>query len=265
MNKLFKIATWNVNSLRVRLKHVLTWLNTHEPHLLAIQETKVENQHFPEDPFRNAGYHVLYNGQKTYNGVAFISRIPMQNEITFLPNFDDTQRRILVVNIGSLRIINIYVPNGSSVDSEKFNYKLRWLKQLEIYLQQELRIHPHLIVLGDFNIAPKDKDVHNPQLWEGKVLVSPQERQALDKILALGMKDSFRLFNNNPLQYTWWDYRSGAFRRNNGLRIDHILTSEALISQCLACEIDKETRLWEKPSDHVPVIATYQISARIKA
>jgi exodeoxyribonuclease-3 len=258
MNKLFKIATWNVNSLRVRLEHVLAWLKLHQPDLLAVQETKVENQHFPEEPFKKAGYHVLFNGQKTYNGVAFISRVPMQNEMTLFPEFDDTQRRILVVNIGSLRIVNIYVPNGSSLDSEKYIYKLRWLQQLKSYLQQELILHPSLIVLGDFNIAPDDKDVHDPTLWQGKVLVSPLERQSLKEILDLGLKDSFRLFNNQSGQYTWWDYRAGAFRRNHGLRIDHILSSDALISHCVACEIDKEIRLWEKPSDHVPVIATYQ-------
>ncbi|EDP46272.1 exodeoxyribonuclease III [Rickettsiella grylli] len=258
MNRLFKIATWNINSLRIRLAHVLTWLNTHQPHLLALQETKVQNHHFPEEPFKRAGYHVLYNGQKTYNGVAFISRIPMQNEVTCLPHFDDTQRRILVVTIGSLRIVNIYVPNGSHLGSEKFLYKLKWLKQLKIYLQHELSLHPSLIVLGDFNIAPKDNDVHDPQIWQGKVLVSPQERKALQDIVALGLKDSFRLFHNEPHQYTWWDYRAGAFRRNHGLRIDHILSSTHLISQCIDCEIDKEIRRWEKPSDHVPVIATYQ-------
>lgn len=258
MNKLFKIATWNVNSLRIRLEHVLTWLNTHQPHLLALQETKVENHHFPEEPFKKIGYHVLYNGQKTYNGVAFISRIPMQNEITFLPNFDDSQRRILVANIGPLRIVNIYVPNGSSLDSEKFVYKLHWLEQFKTYLQHELSLYPSLIVLGDFNIAPEDKDVHDPKIWQGKVLVSPKERKALRDILALGLKDSFRLFHNESHHYTWWDYRAGAFRRNHGLRIDHILSSHRLISQCMGCEIDKEIRRWEKPSDHVPVIATYQ-------
>ncbi|MFZ0219217.1 MAG: exodeoxyribonuclease III [Candidatus Aquirickettsiella sp.] len=258
MNKLFKIATWNVNSLRVRLEHVLSWLNLHQPHLLALQETKVENHHFPKEPFIKAGYHVLYNGQKTYNGVAFISRVAMQNEVTFLPDFDDTQRRILVVTIGQLRIANIYVPNGSNLDSKKYIYKLQWLNQLKTYLQQELNLYPHLIVLGDFNIAPEDKDVHDPQSWQDKVLVSPQERQTLKEILALGLNDSFRLFNNEPGHYTWWDYRAGAFRRNHGLRIDHILSSDALISKCIACEIDKEIRLWEKPSDHVPIMATYQ-------
>lgn len=258
MKKLFKIATWNVNSLRVRLEHVLAWLTSHQPHLLAVQETKVENQHFPEEPFKKAGYHLLYNGQKTYNGVAFISRIPMQNEVTFLPDFDDTQRRILVANVGSLRIVNIYVPNGSSLDSEKFIYKLHWLEQLKIYLQQELSLHPNLIVLGDFNIAPEDRDVHDPQVWQGKVLVSPKERRVFSELLALGLNDNFRLFNHEAHQYTWWDYRARAFPRDHGLRIDHVLSSDALVSQCIACEIDKEVRLWEKPSDHVPVIATYQ-------
>lgn len=258
MTPLFKIATWNVNSLRVRLEQVLAWLSAQQPHLLAVQETKVENQHFPEEAFKKAGYHVVYNGQKTYNGVAFISRLPMHNEITLLPNFDDTQRRFLVTTIGCLRIVNIYVPNGSTLDSEKFKYKLHWLKHLTSYLQQELSVHPNVIVLGDFNIAPEDKDVHDPQRWQGHVLVSPAERHALKDILALGFKDSFRRFHNEPGHYTWWDYRAGAFRRNHGLRIDHILSSPALIAQCIACDIDKETRRWEKPSDHVPVIATYQ-------
>lgn len=258
MNKLFKIATWNVNSLRVRLDHVLSWLSANQPDVLALQETKVEDAHFPEAPFKAAGYHVLFNGQKTYNGVALISRIPMQHLVTVFPKFDDSQRRILIATLGSLRIVNIYVPNGASLDSEKYTYKLRWLNQLKAYLEQELVRHPHLIVLGDFNIAPEDSDVHDVKSWQGKVLVSPLERQALKEIMALGFKDSFRLFNNQPGHYSWWDYRAGAFRRNHGLRIDHILTSDALASRCIACNIDKEIRLWEKPSDHVPVIASYQ-------
>lgn len=258
MNKLFKIATWNVNSLRVRLDHVLSWLSTNQPDVLALQETKVEDPHFPEALFKAAGYHVLFNGQKTYNGVALISRIPMQDLVTAFPKFDDPQRRILIVNLGSLRIVNIYVPNGANLDSEKYSYKLQWLKQLKAYLEQELLRHPHLIVLGDFNIAPEDRDVYDAKIWQGKVLVSPLERQALREIMALGFKDSFRLFNNQSGHYTWWDYRAGAFRRNHGLRIDHILSSNALAPHCIACDIDKETRLWEKPSDHVPVIASYQ-------
>ena len=182
----------------------------------------------------------------------------MQHLLTAFPKFDDPQRRILMANLASLRIVNIYVPNGASLDSEKYTYKLRWLKQLKAYLEQELVRHPNLIVLGDFNIAPEDRDVHDVKNWQGKVLVSPLERQALKEIMALGFKDSFRLFNNQSGHYTWWDYRAGAFRRNRGLRIDHILTSDALTSRCIACDIDKEIRLWEKPSDHVPVVASYQ-------
>jgi exodeoxyribonuclease-3 len=258
MNKTFTIASWNVNSLRVRLNHVLEWLALRKPDVLALQETKVEDKHFPEEALREAGYHVFFNGQKTYNGVALISRAPISNLITTFSDFDDIQRRILIANIGALRIVNIYVPNGASVDSDKYRYKLNWLNALETHLQTELKQHPRLIVLGDFNIAPEDKDVHDPAVWEGHVLVSPAERQALKKILGLGLKDSFRLFNDEAGHYSWWDYRAGAFRRNNGLRIDHILSSDSLAPYCVRCEIDSAVRGWEKPSDHVPVIASYQ-------
>lgn len=255
---MFTIATWNVNSLRVRLNHVLEWLALRKPDVLALQETKVEDQHFPEEALRQAGYHVFFNGQKTYNGVALLSRSPLHNLLTALPNLDDIQRRVLIANISNLRIVNVYVPNGASPDSEKYTYKLKWLNKLQAYLQQELAQHPRLIVLGDFNIAPEDKDVHDPAAWEGHVLVSPAERSALKNILDLGLKDSFRLLNTEPGQYSWWDYRAGAFRRNNGLRIDHILSSSELAPHCVRCEIDKEIRGWEKPSDHVPVIASYE-------
>lgn len=258
MNKIIKIATWNINSLRVRLEHVLTWLNLYQPDLLALQETKIENHHFPHEQFKALGYHCLFNGQKTYNGVALLSRIPMDNTMDFFPGFTDPQRRILIATSGTLRIVNIYVPNGASLDSEKYIYKLQWLAQLKAFLQNELIKHPRLIVLGDFNIAPEDKDVHDPKAWQNKVLVSPLERQVFKEIIDLGFKDSFRLFNNQSGNYTWWDYRAGAFRRNHGLRIDHILSSDALATQCVTCEIDKEPRLWEKPSDHIPVIASYQ-------
>ena len=255
---MFTIATWNVNSLRVRLNHVLEWLALRQPDVLALQETKVEDQHFPEEALRQAGYHVFFNGQKTYNGVALLSRSPLHNLITSLPNLDDIQRRVLIANIGDIRIVNVYVPNGASPDSEKYTYKLNWLNKLHAYLKQELIQHPRLIVLGDFNIAPEDKDVHDPAAWEGHVLVSPAERSALKGILDLGLKDSFRLLNTEPGQYSWWDYRAGAFRRNNGLRIDHILSSSELAPYCVRCEIEKEIRGWEKPSDHVPVIASYE-------
>lgn len=258
MNKIFKIATWNVNSLRIRLQHVLEWLALQQPDVLALQETKVEDKHFPEEALRHAGYHVFFNGQKTYNGVALLSRTPMHNITTAFPNFDNIQRRLLIANIGPLRVVNVYVPNGGSLDSEKYLYKLDWLSKLQDHLRQELTQHPRLIVLGDFNIAPEDKDVHDPAIWEGHVLVSPLERQKLREIMALGLKDTFRLLNNEPGHYSWWDYRAGAFRRNNGLRIDHILSSAALASNCISCEIDKKIRGWERPSDHVPVIASYQ-------
>jgi exodeoxyribonuclease III len=258
MNKTFTIASWNVNSLRVRLESVLRWLALRQPDVLALQETKVEDKDFPKEVLQQAGYHVFFNGQKSYNGVALISRLPIDNVITSFPDFDDVQRRILIANVGSLRIINIYVPNGASLDSDKYIYKLNWLSKLRSYLQTELLQHPHLIVLGDFNIAPEDIDVHDPLAWKDQVLVSPPERQALKEILKLGFTDSFRLFNHKAGCYSWWDYRAAAFRRNHGLRIDHILSSSALAPYCVECEIDKAIRGWEKPSDHVPVIASYQ-------
>ncbi|MDQ8039238.1 MAG: exodeoxyribonuclease III [Rickettsiella sp.] len=259
MNKLFKIATWNVNSIRIRLSHVLEWLAVQKPDVLALQETKVEDKDFPKQALQDAGYnHVFFNGQKTYNGVALVSRTPMHNFITVLPDFDDIQRRFLIASIGPFRVVNIYVPNGGSVDSDKYSYKLHWLDKLHTYLRQELLQHPRLIVLGDFNIAPEDKDVHDPSAWEGHVLVSPPERQKLKEIMALGLKDSFRLFNEESGQYSWWDYRAGAYRRNHGLRIDHILSSTALTTTCINCEIDTKIRGWARPSDHVPVIASYQ-------
>lgn len=258
MSKTFTIATWNVNSLRVRLDHVLQWLTQRQPDVLALQETKLEDQCFPEEAFRQAGYYVCFNGQKTYNGVATISRLPMHDPLAMLPDLDDTQRRLLAVTIGSLRIVNVYIPNGASIDSDKYSYKLNWLTKLQAYLRRELSDYPRLIVLGDFNIAPDDKDVHDPAAWEGKVLTSPLERRALQEIVTLGFKDSFRLFTDETGHYSWWDYRAGAFRRNHGLRIDHILSSSAVAQDCLSCEIDKKPRGWEKPSDHVPVIACYQ-------
>jgi exodeoxyribonuclease III len=258
MSKIFTIATWNVNSLRIRLNQVLEWLSLRQPYVLALQETKVEDKHFPEEALRQAGYHVFFNGQKTYNGVAIISRAPMHNLITAFSNLDDIQRRILIVNIGFLRIVNVYVPNGLSINSDKYLYKLNWLHKLRAHLQQELKTHSHLIVLGDFNIAPEDKDVHDPPSWEGKVHVSAPERKALKEILALGLQDNFRLVNNEAGYYSWWDYRAGAFRRNHGLRIDLILSSPDVSSHCIRCEIDKEVRKWTNPSDHVPVIASYK-------
>ncbi len=249
-----KIATWNVNSLKVRLPHVLKWLEEEKPDILALQELKMETQKFPEESFKAAGYYTVANGQKTYNGVAIISRLPI-TEIE-MPDYDE-QRRLLSATVGNIRVINAYVPNGQSLDSPKYEYKLNWFLSFKKYIAQQLKLYPHLIILGDFNVAPADEDVHDPKAWEGQVLCSPAERQLLDDILQIGFADSFRLFPQPPKSFSWWDYRMMAFRRNMGLRIDHILISNALKSFCRECRIDKGPRKWEQPSDHTPVIANF--------
>lgn len=253
----FKIATWNVNSLRVRLPHLNDWLLQATPDVVALQETKLEDKNFPLAEIQQAGYQVVYSGQKTYNGVALLSRMPVAEVVTDIPGLDDHQRRILVATINNIRVINLYVPNGSSVDSEKYFYKLNWLEKITDYIQQQLKQYQQVVTLGDFNIAPEDRDVHDPKAWEGSVLVSERERAALQKLLSLGLQDCFRLFNQEAGQYSWWDYRMGAFRRNNGLRIDHLLLSQPLAAKCTECTIDKLPRTWERPSDHTPVIATF--------
>ena len=258
MSKTFSIATWNVNSLRVRLPLVLRWLALRQPDVLALQETKVEDTDFPTELLHKAGYYTLYSGQKTYNGVAFVVREPIASAINTLPNVNDEQRRFLVIDAGPLSIVNVYVPNGAQLDSDKYAYKLRWLQALQHYLQDSLLHNQNMIVLGDFNIAPEDIDVYDPSAWQDQILVSPQERHQFRQILNLGFKDSFRLFDQAVGQYSWWDYRSASFRRNHGLRIDHILSSDCLATRCISCQIDKEPRTWERPSDHTPVIATYQ-------
>ncbi|HEX4045223.1 MAG TPA: exodeoxyribonuclease III [Gammaproteobacteria bacterium] len=255
------IATWNVNSLRARLPHVLTWLQDVKPDVLAVQETKVVNEDFPLQAIQELGYHVISSGQKAYNGVAIISRLPMPTEhiITDIPQHDDPQRRVLAVTINNtLRILNIYVPNGESVGSEKYQYKLRWLQHLDMYLQTELKTYPNIVVLGDFNIAPHERDVHDPAAWQGKVLFSEPERQAFQALLKVGFQDCFRQHAPDEQVYTWWDYRVNAFKRNMGLRIDHILASQTLAAHCVSCRIDKLPRSWERPSDHTPVIAEFE-------
>lgn len=254
-----KIATWNVNSLRVRLPHVQAWLNEQAPDLLALQETKITDDQFPADELTQHGYQVLFSGQKTYNGVAIVSRQAGQDVVTELAGLDDPARRVLAATFGSLRLINLYVPNGQRVDSEKYDYKMRWLEALHNQLEQELSRHEHVAVLGDFNIAPQDRDVHDPAAWEGEVLCSPRERAALADLLALGLTDIFRLFDQAEKSYSWWDYRGGAFRRNNGLRIDLILASSALAARCTASEIDVAPRRLERPSDHTPVWAGFEL------
>jgi exodeoxyribonuclease-3 len=252
-----KIATWNVNSLRVRLSQVLDWLNANQPDVLALQETKITDDEFPREVFENVGYRVWHSGQKAYNGVAILSREELQDTITDLPNLEDPQRRILGATLADIRLLNLYVPNGREVGSEKYIYKLNWLERIKDYLQEALVEYPRFLILGDFNVAPEDRDVHNPEMWHETVLCSTPEREALGKILDLGFYDSFRLFDQEECSFSWWDYRQGAFRRNWGLRIDLILISKALVPKCTGCVIDKESRRLERPSDHAPVIGFF--------
>ena len=255
-----KIATWNVNSLTVRLPQVLDWLGQQQPDILALQETKLTDADFPTLDIANAGYQAVFAGQKTYNGVALLSRLPAGEIVTDLPGLDDPQRRVLGATVGKMRVLNLYVPNGQAVGSDKYAYKLAWLDKLAAWLQNELARHPQLVVLGDFNIAPEDRDVHDPVAWAGQVLCSEAERAAFRRLLDLGLKDAFRLFPQEDHAFSWWDYRAAAFRRNLGLRIDHILASPALAAACTACQVDKAPRRLERPSDHAPVIAEFAIT-----
>ena len=258
---MFKIATWNVNSLRVRLPHVLDWLESERPDVLALQETKVTDEVFPVMEFNEIGYQATYSGQKTYNGVATISLQPADIVSTALPGFDDPQKRVLGVLVNDICVLNLYVPNGSEVGSEKYSYKLAWLSNLQSYTGMLLEKYKDCILLGDFNIAPADEDVHDPQEWAGKVLCSDLERQAFFKLTDAGLKDCFRSFEQEKDSFSWWDYRAAAFRRNRGLRIDHILASSDLAGHCKRCHIDKAPRLLERPSDHTPVVAEFDIPA----
>jgi len=251
-----KIATWNVNSLKVRLPHVLDWLAAQQPDVLCLQETKTEDVNFPAAELQAAGYHAAFSGQKTYNGVAVLSRQAPADVHVGIPGFADEQKRVIAASIGDLRVICIYVPNGQDVASDKYQYKLRWLEALSSWLRQELAAHPRLALLGDYNIAPEDRDVHDPAAWQGQVLCSEPERAAFRQLTGtLELRDAFRLFEQADKQYSWWDYRMAAFRRNAGLRIDHILLSAALSAECRACSIDKAVRALERPSDHAPVLA----------
>ena len=249
-----KLATWNVNSLKVRLPQVIDWLHAHQPDMLCLQETKLTDNNFPQDEIAEAGYQSVFTGQKTYNGVAILSKKQGKEVLTAIPGFEDEQQRVISATFDECRIICIYVPNGEAVESKKFDYKLNWLQALAEWLRDELKTYPKLAVLGDYNIAPDDRDVYDPKLWAGKVLCSQAERDFFDKLLNLGFKDSFRLFDQPEKTYSWWDYRMLAFRRNRGLRIDHILLSKELADHCSACDIDKAMRKLERPSDHAPVI-----------
>jgi exodeoxyribonuclease-3 len=253
-----KNATWNVNSLKVRLPLVLEWLGASQPDVLVLQEIKQVTEAFPSEELAAAGYRSIANGQKTYNGVAILSRNAMSEPVLEFPGFDDPQRRVLAATIDGVRVINLYIPNGSEVGSEKYAYKLGWLSTLRAFLAGELTRHERLVVLGDFNIAPADEDVYDPVAWGEAILCSPPERQALQELLALGLADVFRKFDQAEKTFSWWDYRAAGFRRNAGLRIDLILTTDAMTTACTGCYVDKEPRTWERPSDHAPVVAEFR-------
>jgi exodeoxyribonuclease-3 len=248
-----RIATWNVNSLNVRLPHVLAYLDTQQPDILALQETKLPDEKFPTAEIEAAGYQVCYAGQQTYNGVAIISRALASDIITDMPELDDPQRRLLSATIDGIRIIDVYIPNGQEVDSEKYAYKFRWLNAFRGYLQHELARHEQLIVLGDFNIAPADIDVHDPKRWQGKIMCSEPERKMYGSLLDLGLTDVVRALHPDMPMHSWWDYRLNAFQRGWGMRIDHILTTHAI--RPLAAEVHTDERARERPPDHAPVWA----------
>jgi exodeoxyribonuclease-3 len=251
-----KLATWNVNSLKVRLPQVVQWLENNPVDVLCLQETKMTDDKFPQAEIEALGYHVAFSGQKTYNGVAILSRLPMTDVVKNNPLFDDEQQRIISATIDGIRVICAYVPNGQAVGTDKYAYKLSWLDALSRWLETELQKYPNLAILGDYNIAPADEDVHDPIAWKDQVLCSDEERAAFKRLCALPLVDSFRMFTQAEKSYSWWDYRQMAFRRNRGVRIDHVLLSAPLAARCTACEIDKLPRKWEQPSDHTPVVAT---------
>jgi len=252
-----KIASWNVNSIRVREPHVLDWLKTQTPDVLGLQELKMTTEDFPVDTYGAAGYHAVAFGQKTYNGVALLSRELPADLAEGIPNFADEQRRAIAATYGDVRVVNLYVPNGQAIDSDKYRYKLDWLDALRYYLAAELERHPRMVVMGDFNIAPDDRDVYDPEAWRDRILCSTPERERLQALEALGLADSFRLFEQPEASYSWWDYRAAAFRRKRGLRIDLLLVSPGLAKICTASSIDPEPRKLERPSDHAPVIVEF--------
>lgn len=254
-----KIATWNVNSMNVRKSQVVEWLQASDPDVLVLQEIKQVTEKFPVEDLEAIGYQATASGQKTYNGVAVISKSVATDITTDFPDLDDPQRRILASTIDGVRVINLYIPNGSEVGSEKYAYKLGWLESLLRFVADQKELYEHVVVLGDFNIAPADADVHDPEKWGEAILCSPKERLALTNLLNLGFVDVFRQFDQPEKTFSWWDYRAAGFRRNAGLRIDLILASDALAKLCKACYVDKEPRAWERPSDHTPVVAEFDI------
>lgn len=252
-----KIATWNVNSLKIRLPQVLDWIALVQPDVLALQETKLTDSFFPFREIEAAGYHVIASGQKTYNGVALLSKEPAHDVVTDVPNLEETERRILGATIYDIKILNLYVVNGQELGSEKYRYKLRWLERIAEHVARELAQSGKMVVLGDFNVAPEDRDTYDPEVWRERILCSTPERARLKQLLDLGLRDTFRLFPQPENSFSWWDYRAGAFRQNRGLRIDLILASEALSSACTRCIIDKAPRRLQRPSDHTPVLAEF--------
>jgi exodeoxyribonuclease-3 len=239
------------------LNHVLDWLAANSPDVLALQETKLSDEQFPSQAFEAAGYHALYSGQKSYNGVAILSRTPALDVARDIPDLDDVQRRILAATIDDVRVLNVYVPNGSAVGSAKYAYKLDWLDKIAAHVARQLLSHEKFVMLGDFNVAPADADVHDPELWYERILCSTPERAAVNTLLSLGLIDIFRRFEQAEKSFSWWDYRAGGFRRNLGLRIDIILASPTLANTCVACTIDRGPRALERPSDHAPVVAEF--------
>jgi exodeoxyribonuclease III len=255
----FRLATWNVNSLKVRLPHLLDWLAAKQPDAMCLQETKTEDANFPAAELRAAGYEAVFCGQKSYNGVAILARSGLSELQHGIPDFADDPKRVIAATLGApdnpIRVISIYAPNGQSLESEKYVYKLKWYEALAAWLQDELTRRPRIAVLGDFNVAPEDRDVHNPKRWEGGLHVSPPERAAFRRLLEIGFKDAFRLFDQPEKEFTWWDYRLMAYQRGWGLRIDEILLSPELAARCAGCQIDRGPRERERPSDHTPVFA----------
>ena len=256
-----KIASWNVNSLKVRLPHVLDWLDHQRPDVLGLQETKLVDAKFPAEAFRELGYQVSFSGQPTYNGVALISTAAQADPVSTIPDFEDEQKRVIAATIDGVRVINLYVVNGQEVGSDKFDYKLKWLDAVTRWVESELEQHDQLVVMGDFNIAPDDRDVYDPEAWHEKILCSTPERDALGRLLNLGLHDSFRLFDQAEGVFSWWDYRAAMFRRGLGLRIDLVLCSDALKDRCTTSYVDKEPRRLERPSDHAPVVAEFSLDA----
>ena len=250
----FRLATWNVNSLKVRLPHLLGWLARAKPDVACLQETKTEDRSFPLAEIEAAGYRVIYSGQKTYNGVAMLSRAALSAESRGIPEFADDLKRVIAATVQGVHVICLYAPNGQEPGSEKYAYKLRWYSALTVWLKDLLQQNPNIAVLGDLNIAPEPRDVHDPKRWEGKIHFSEPERAAFRALVELGYKDAFRLFEQPEKQFTWWDYRLNAFQRGWGLRIDHILLSPELAKHCTACSIDVAPRKLERPSDHAPVL-----------